>query len=89
MRECCNVFAALADSAVTSEECLRYGLRLYLAMPLGVNPDDARTYLVVCSGFARVFRTTDMLFSALNDILKPVHGRAYKCQLVGHFFEEV
>lgn len=89
MRECCNVYAAITTLAVTASDCLRYGIRLYLSMPLGLDTDSSRSYLVVCSGFARVFHNTDMVFDALNDMLSSVNGRAYKCQLVGHFFEEV
>lgn len=89
MRECCNVYAAITTLAVTASDCLRYGIRLYISMPLGSDSDSSLSYLVVCSGFARVFRSTDMVFDALNDMLSPFKGRAYKCQLVGHFFEEV
>ena len=89
MRDCCNIFAAITTMAVTLPEMERYGLRLLVSLPLGLDLDDVRHYLVVVSGFSKVMRTTDMIFDALNDCLQRAGGRAYSVQLVGHYFEEV
>lgn len=89
MRECCNIFVATTTMAVTLPEMERYGLRLLMSLPLGLDLDDVRRYLVVVSGFARVLRGSDMVFEALNDCLQKAGGRAYSVQCVGYYFEEV